>query len=114
VKKTNVSKTISVLVLRVLISILRRPKSNRKLSLFLTKYNVMKAYGGLEVYLHAFLTSALDGGEWSASRAGSFTYKDCHWIRGSAGPRVGLVAVEKRKIIPSRPLPGIESRPSSP
>jgi len=24
----------------------------------------------VEVYLHAFLTSALDGGEWSASRTG--------------------------------------------
>jgi len=28
---------------------------------------------GVEVYLHLFLTSALDGGEWSASRAGRFT-----------------------------------------
>jgi len=29
----------------------------------------MKTYGGMVVYLSAFLTSALDGGEWSASRA---------------------------------------------
>jgi hypothetical protein len=28
---------------------------------------------GVEVYLHLFLTSALDGGEWSASRTGRFT-----------------------------------------
>ena len=28
---------------------------------------------GVEVYLHLFLTSVLDGGEWSASRAGRFT-----------------------------------------
>jgi len=27
----------------------------------------MKMYGGTEVRLHALLTSALDGGEWSAS-----------------------------------------------
>jgi len=27
----------------------------------------------VDVYLHAFLISALDGGEWSASRPGSFT-----------------------------------------
>jgi hypothetical protein len=28
---------------------------------------------GVEVYLHLFLTLALDGGEWSASRYGRFT-----------------------------------------
>jgi hypothetical protein len=30
----------------------------------------MKTYGGMEVQLHVFFTSALDGGEWSASRSG--------------------------------------------
>jgi len=30
----------------------------------------MKAYGGVELYDHAFLISALDGGECSASRTG--------------------------------------------
>jgi len=33
----------------------------------------MKMYGGLEVQLQAFLTSALDGDEWSASCPGHFT-----------------------------------------
>jgi len=28
----------------------------------------MKTYGGMEVFLHAFPTGALDGGEWSASQ----------------------------------------------
>jgi len=32
----------------------------------------MKMYGGVEVLLDVFLTSALDGGEWSASRPGLF------------------------------------------
>jgi hypothetical protein len=33
----------------------------------------VKAYGGADVESHAFLTSALDGGEWSVSRTGRFT-----------------------------------------
>jgi hypothetical protein len=41
-----------------------------------------------------FLTSALDGGEWSASRPGRFT----HWTGGWVGPRACLDAVSKRKI----------------
>jgi hypothetical protein len=31
----------------------------------------MKAYGGMDVQIHIFLTSALAGGEWSASRPGA-------------------------------------------
>jgi len=33
----------------------------------------MKAYWGVEVYPHVYFTSALDGGEWSASRSGRLT-----------------------------------------
>jgi hypothetical protein len=33
----------------------------------------MKTYGGVDVQIHIFLTSALVGGEWSASRPGRFT-----------------------------------------
>jgi hypothetical protein len=33
----------------------------------------MKMYVGVEVQLHAFLTSALYGGEWPASCPGHFT-----------------------------------------
>jgi hypothetical protein len=36
----------------------------------------IKTYVRVEVQLHAFLTSALDGGEWSASRPGHFTPKE--------------------------------------
>jgi hypothetical protein len=33
----------------------------------------MKAYGGVDVQIHIFLTSALAGGEWLASCPGRFT-----------------------------------------
>jgi hypothetical protein len=53
-----------------------------------------------------FLTSALDGGEWSVSRTGRFTpgerARGTHWIGGWMGPRGGLDAVEKRKILSCR------------
>jgi hypothetical protein len=45
-----------------------------KLSLCLIKHRSVKAYGGEEVQHDAFLTSALHGGKWSASRCGTFTY----------------------------------------
>jgi hypothetical protein len=49
-----------------------------------------------------FLTSAFDGGEWSASRPGPFTLGEispnAHWIEGWVGPRAGLDVVEKGKI----------------
>jgi hypothetical protein len=48
------------------------------------------------------LTSALDGGEWSASRPGRFTRREraprIHWIGGWMGTRAVLDAVVKRKI----------------
>jgi hypothetical protein len=60
------------------------------------------------------LTSALDGGEWSASRPGRFTPKErapgTHWIGGWMGPRAVVEAVVKRKI----PSPRRESNPRTP
>jgi hypothetical protein len=48
------------------------------------------------------LTSALDGGEWSASRPGRFTPRGrapgIHWTGGLVGPSAGLDVVSKRKI----------------
>jgi hypothetical protein len=62
----------------------------------------MKAYWGVEVYLHAYLNSALDGGEWSASRPGRFTPRErvpgTHGIGGWVDQRACLDAVVKRKI----------------
>jgi hypothetical protein len=60
-----------------------------------------------------FLTSALDGGEWSASRLCHFTPGErapgTHWIGWIDLIRVDLDAVKKRKIFHCR-----ESNPSSP
>jgi hypothetical protein len=60
------------------------------------------------------LTSALDGGEWSASRPGRFTPRKrapgTHWIGGWVGPRAVLDVVVKRKI----PSHRRESNPRTP
>jgi hypothetical protein len=72
----------------------------------------MKAYGGVDVYIHIFLTSALAGGEWSASRPGRFTPGErapgTHWIGGWVDPRAGVDDVDKRTFLT---LLGLELRP---
>jgi hypothetical protein len=71
----------------------------------------MKAHGGVDVWMHIFLTSALVGGEWSASSPGRFTPGErapaTHWVGGWVGPRAGLDDVEKRKFLT---LPGLDLR----
>jgi hypothetical protein len=53
----------------------------------------MKAYGGVVVYIHVSLTSALVGGEQSASIPGRFTLGErasgTNWIGGWVGLRAG-------------------------
>jgi hypothetical protein len=53
--------------------------------------------------MHIFLTSALGGGEWSASRPDRFTpgwrASSSHWIGGWADLRAGLHNAEKRKFL---------------
>jgi hypothetical protein len=60
------------------------------------------------------LTSALGGGEWSASHPSRFTPRvrapGTHWIRAWVDPRTILDAVVKRKI----PSPRRESNPRTP
>jgi hypothetical protein len=72
----------------------------------------MKMYGGVDVQIHDFLTSALVGGEWSDSRPGRFTpggkAPGTHWIGGWAGNRTGLDDMEKRNFLI---LPILEVRP---
>jgi hypothetical protein len=54
----------------------------------------MKTYGGVDVETHVFLTSALVGGGYSASRPGRFTPGErapvIHWRGGWVGPRAVL------------------------
>jgi hypothetical protein len=53
-------------------AITRKLQVNVRLSLYLINY-AMKSYGGVEVTVPSFLTSALDGDEWSASSPSRFT-----------------------------------------
>jgi hypothetical protein len=71
----------------------------------------MKTYGEMEVYLHAFLTSAHDGAEWSVSHTGHFTTKERAPGTPWTGSRVGLRADSEEKN--SLPLKRIEPRSSS-
>jgi hypothetical protein len=65
-------------------------------------------------YLHAFVSSALDGGERSVSRPGRFAHgvvtPDTNRIGGWVGPRTGLNRATNRKI----PGPRRESNPDRP
>jgi hypothetical protein len=74
-----------------------------KLSLCLIKHHAMKMYKGVEVWLRAFIISALDGRERTASHPG-------HFIPGERAPGTNWIAadlatVEKRELLP---VPGIE------
>jgi hypothetical protein len=75
----------------------------------------MKTYRRVEVELHMFLTSALDGGEWWASRPGRFTPGErapvAHLIKAWVDPRGDLLAGVKKKCLQP---PGIEPWSSSP
>jgi len=55
----------------------------------------------MEVYVPPLLTSALDGGEWRASRCGRFTTGVINprtdWMASWMGPKTCLDAVAKRR-----------------
>jgi hypothetical protein len=74
----------------------------------------MKAYGGVDLEIHVFLTSAVVGEEWSVSRPGRFIPGErapgTHWLGGWVSPIGGLDAAEKRKFLT---LPGLELGPAS-
>jgi hypothetical protein len=58
--------------------------SGKKEKLSRTRHEATE--GGVEVYLHSFLTWALGGGEWSTS------------FPGCLGPRASRVVLQKRQI----------------
>jgi hypothetical protein len=71
----------------------------RKFVHVLNSLNTMSLrHMGVWSIISPFLTSALDGGEWSASCSGCFTSReidpDTYWIGGWLDPRAGLEAVE--------------------
>jgi hypothetical protein len=72
----------------------------------------MKAYVGVDVYIHIFLTSALVGGDWSTSRPSRFTPRGgapgTHSIGEWVDLSAGLDNLEKRKFLTP---PGLELRP---
>jgi hypothetical protein len=63
----------------------------------------MKTYGGVDVYIHVFLTSALIRGEWSASRCGRSYYlgKNPQYTlnRRLGGPQSRFGQCEEEKIL---------------
>jgi hypothetical protein len=75
-------------------------KSSRALPI---KNYAMKTCEGVVVEIHVFFTSALVGGECSASRPTRFTLEETspcsHWLGGGAGPRAGLEGGDNRKIL---------------
>jgi hypothetical protein len=60
----------------------------------------------VDVEIRIFLTSALVGGQWSASRPSRFspgkTAPGTHWIGGWVDPRTSLDEVEKKDSWPYR------------
>jgi hypothetical protein len=73
----------------------------KKVKLLLIKHYAMKVHGGVDVYIHIFLTSALVGGECSASWPGCFTPRERapgnHWIEGWVNLTASLDDLEKKK-----------------
>jgi hypothetical protein len=74
----------------------------------------MKTCGGWWRCYPLSSTSALDGGEWPASRPGRLTLEEIafgtDYVGDKVGPRSGLDPVEKRKLLS---LPEIEPWPSN-
>jgi hypothetical protein len=64
---------------------------------------LIQTYGEVKVEIHVFFTSELVGGEWSASRHGSFAPEERAsgglWIGVWVEPRTVLDYTEERKVL---------------
>jgi hypothetical protein len=73
----------------------------------------MKAYEVVDVWIHIFFTSALVGGEWSASLPDRFTPEvrnlSIHWIGGWMSNRDGL---DEKILDPTGARPRLFRRPA--
>lgn len=61
----------------------------------------MKTYGGGGEYVYVFSTLGLDGGKWSASCTGQFTWEitsGAHWRGDWVGPTVSLMPGRREKL----------------
>jgi hypothetical protein len=72
-----------------------------KMSLCLTKHYAIKTYGGVEVYIHVFLTTVLVEGEEISL--------GIHWIGGGVDATGGVAYMKKCKLLN---LPELELVPS--
>jgi len=72
----------------------------------------MQMYGGVELQVHAFLTSSLDGSEWSVSLPDRSTSEEraMAWMLGGPQGASGRSGEEKNPML----LPGIKHWSSSP
>jgi hypothetical protein len=86
-------------------------KADKLKSCFTTRHG--GAWGERRYSSYSFFTSALDGGEWSASRPGRALppgerTSGAHWTGGWVGPSADVDTKNRRKIL--LPLPRIEPR----
>jgi len=69
---------------------------------FIIKHEYNMTHGGVDVQLYVFLTSALDGSEWSAWSSGRFIIgvkvAGIHWAGKWLGPRAGLDLAARTEI----------------
>jgi hypothetical protein len=66
----------------------------------------MKTYGGVDILIQVYFTSAVVGSEWSVSCPGHFTPTEInrvtHLIGGWVGPEISLDYMKRRKSYPYR------------